>query len=107
CKSQIYSLAKYLNVPEEIQRRTPTSDTYSAPCTQEEFFFRMPFEMHDKLLLLAESGVSPDTAAVELGIPEDSAKRALADIASKRRAAEYLLTPPISLATEADDRSIM
>ena len=97
CKSQIYRLAAHLDVPEEIQRRAPTSDTYSAPCTQEEFFFRMPFEMNDKLLVFTESGLSPELAAIQLGISEISARRALADIASKRRATEYLRMAPVSL----------
>lgn len=100
-KSQIYRLAEYLKVPEEIRRRPPTSDTYSAPCTQEEFFFRMPFELHDRLLNCAETGIPADAAANELGISEPQARRALADILSKRRATEYLRTAPVSLAAEA------
>jgi NAD+ synthase len=38
-KTQVYQLARYLGVPEEIQQRPPTTDTYSASCTQEEFSF--------------------------------------------------------------------
>src|SRR5574340_1068470 len=37
-KTQVYQLAEHLNVPEEIRRRPPTTDTYSAHSTQEEFF---------------------------------------------------------------------
>ncbi len=101
-KSQIYKLAAFLKVPGEIQRRAPTSDTYSAPCTQEEFFFRMPFELHDQLLCFAESGIPSETAANKLKMSELFARRALADIVSKRRATEYLRTPPVSLAAEVE-----
>src|SRR5438045_1580873 len=48
-KTQVYQLAEYLGVPEEIRRRTPTTDTYGAPCNQQEFFFRLPFETMDLL----------------------------------------------------------
>ena len=48
-KTQIYQLAEYLNVPADIRMRTPTTDTYSAACTQQEFFFRLPFETMDLL----------------------------------------------------------
>ena len=41
-KSQVYALAEYLGVPEEIRRRPPTTDTFSLPQTQEEFYYRAP-----------------------------------------------------------------
>jgi NAD+ synthase len=96
-KSQIYQLASFLGVPEAIRQRPPTSDTYSAPCTQEEFFFRVPFELNDRLLNLAEGGTMDNGTAQELGLSEGQLQRALADIRSKRRATEYLRTPPIEL----------
>jgi len=37
-KTQVYQLAEYLGVPKGIIERTPTTDTYSAEQTQEEFF---------------------------------------------------------------------
>jgi NAD+ synthase len=46
-KTQVYQLAEYLDVPLEIRQRPPTTDTYSAPSTQQEFFFRLPFETMD------------------------------------------------------------
>ena len=100
-KSQIYQLAAYLGVPESIRQRPPTSDTYSAPCTQEEFFFRVPFAVHDRLLSLAEHGGPRATAAGELGVTEEALERAVADIHSKRRATEYLRKPPLDFSPEA------
>ena len=38
-KTQVYQLAEFLEIPEAIRKRPPTSDTYSAEHT-EEFFFR-------------------------------------------------------------------
>lgn len=57
-KSQIYQLAEYLEIPEVIQKRIPTSDTYSAEQTQEEFFFKIPFEILDPIWFGWENGVS-------------------------------------------------
>src|SRR6266567_2234233 len=37
-KTQVYQLAECLGVPAEIRSRPPTTDTYSAAQTQEEFF---------------------------------------------------------------------
>jgi NAD+ synthase len=96
-KSQIYQLAAHLGVPESIRKRPPTSDTYSAPCTQEEFFFRMPFGLHDQLLSITEHGTSVSEAAQQLGVSEPQAERAMADVVSKRRATEYLRMPPLDL----------
>ena len=96
-KSQIYQLAEYLGVPEKIRQRPPTSDTYSAPCTQEEFFFRVPFEVHDRLLNLAQQNTELEVAARELGCSTVEAERGLADVRSKCRTTEYLRTPPLDL----------
>ena len=38
-KTQVYQLAEYLGIPDEIRRRPPTTDTYSLPQSQEEFYF--------------------------------------------------------------------
>ena len=56
-KTQVFQLAEYLEVPAEIRTATPTTDTYSAPSSQEEFFFRMPFEVMDLLWYALEHGV--------------------------------------------------
>src|SRR5436190_12950108 len=67
-KTQIYQLARHLGVPEGIQTRPPTTDTYSAPQSQEEFFYRLPFEQMDLMWLALESGVSADEAAKVVGL---------------------------------------
>ena len=56
-KTQVFQLAEYLNIPKEILGRTPTTDTYSAECTQEEFFFRVPFEIGDLAWLALEKEI--------------------------------------------------
>jgi len=92
-KTQVYQLAAHLGVPEEIQRRTPTTDTYSAPCSQEEFFFRLPFETMDLLWYAKEHGVPPAEAAQATGLAEVQVQRAFADFERKHRTTDYLRCP--------------
>ena len=62
-------------MPEAIQTRTPTTDTYSAPSTQEEFFFRLPFETMDLLWYAQENEVSVEEAALALDMSGPGAQR--------------------------------
>lgn len=47
-KSQVYAMAEYLGVPEEVRRRPPTTDTYSLPQSQEEFYYSLPYDKMDR-----------------------------------------------------------
>lgn len=96
-KSQVFQLARYLDVPFEIQKRPPTTDTYSAGSTQEEFFYRIPFEILDLVWLGFERGVARADIASALGLTEDQVARVVADIERKHRTTEYLRTHPINL----------
>ncbi len=97
-KTQVYQLAKYLNVPDEIQRRTPTTDTYPGGSTQEEFFYRVPFDVLDTVWLGHERGLPPAEIAQALDLSAEQVQRIIADIASKQRATAYLRLPPLDIA---------
>ncbi len=97
-KTQVYQLAEFLDVPEEIRRRPPTTDTYSAPCTQEEFFFRLPFETMDLLWYAQEHGVPAAEVAQIMELTEEQVHRAFREFSQKHRATEYLRMLPVSLA---------
>jgi NAD+ synthase len=94
-KTQIYQLAEYLGVPAEILNRTPTTDTYSAPSTQEEFFFRLPFETMDLLWAAQEQGCPIAEVAREMDLSEIQVQRAYKDFQRKQRTTEYLRMPVI------------
>jgi NAD+ synthase len=96
-KNQVYQVAEYLGVPEEIRRRTPTTDTYSAGSSQEEFFFRVPFEILDLVWLGHEQGVPNQEIGEALGLTAEQVERVVADIGRKQRTTAYLRTPPIFL----------
>ena len=96
-KSQVYQLASYLGVPESIIDRTPTTDTYSAGSTQEEFYFRVPFELLDKIWLGMEKGMSNAAIATDLGLTEEQIARVTSDLVQKKRTTEYLRALPLAL----------
>jgi NAD+ synthase len=94
-KTQVYQLARYLDVPKEIQTRPPTTDTYSAECTQEEFFFRLPFDLMDLLWYAQERNVPIADVALTMSLSEEQVQRAFSDFERKRRTTEYLRMVPI------------
>jgi NAD+ synthase len=94
-KTQVFQLAKYLDVPEEIQIRTPTTDTYSAEQTQEEFFFRLPFEILDTIWYGWENKVSSDQIAASLNLKPDQVDNVIHDIQRKIATTEYLRMEPL------------
>lgn len=101
-KSQVYQLAKYLDVPQSIIQRTPTTDTYSAGSTQEEFYFRVPFDLLDKIWLSTESGMSALEIANDLNLSEEQVSRVVKDILQKKRTTEYLRTTPLALEPDSN-----
>jgi NAD+ synthase len=94
-KTQVYQLAEYLDVPLEIRQATPTTDTYSAHSSQEEFFFRLPFEVMDLLWYAQEHDVPVPEVAQVMGLTEEQVQRAFADLTRKQRTTQYLRTLPI------------
>jgi len=96
-KTQVYQLAEYLDIPKEIQERTPTTDTYSAESTQEEFFFRVPFEIGDLVWLGMERNVPVAEIAAAAGINEEQVARIENDIKRKIKTTEYLKVGPVHI----------
>jgi NAD+ synthase len=97
-KTQVYQLASHLDVPEAIQTRTPTTDTYSAPSTQEEFFFRLPYETMDLLWYAQENDIPLEETALALEMTSDQVRNAFADFTRKGRTTHYLRAAPLDMA---------
>ncbi|HLR45753.1 MAG TPA: NAD(+) synthase [Deinococcales bacterium] len=94
-KTQVYQLAEHLGLPEEISSRPPTTDTYSLPQSQEEFYFSVPHSVMDLCLLAVNEGVSAAEAAPQAGLSVEQTERVFADIEAKRRVSEYLHSEPL------------
>ena len=94
-KTQVFQLAEYLGVPKEIQSRTPTTDTYSAEQTQEEFFFRLPFETLDRIWHGWEHNVPVEEIAAALELQPGQVENVIHDVKRKIAATEYLRMNPL------------
>ncbi|HRN18824.1 MAG TPA: NAD(+) synthase [Trueperaceae bacterium] len=93
-KSQVYQLAEALGVPAEIRSRPPTTDTYSMPQSQEEFYFSLPYDEMDLCLYAVDHGIGADVVAGALGLSAEQVERVFQDIAAKRRVSQYLHAAP-------------
>lgn len=94
-KTQVYQLAAQLGIPQEIRRRPPTTDTFSMPQTQEEFYFALPYDRMDLCLYALNHGVPAAEVAPLVELTAEQAERVFKDIEAKRRATRYLHTPPL------------
>jgi len=94
-KSQVYQLAAYLAIPEEIQRRPPTTDTYSLQQTQEEFYFSLPYDKMDLCLYGKNHHVAPIEVAAATGLTKEQVERVYRDIDTKRNTTHYLHLKPL------------
>ncbi len=91
-KTQVYQLAEFLGIPEEIQRRPPTTDTYSLAQSQEEFYFALPLAQFDLCLYGKNHGLAAAEVARALGMTAEQVERVFRQIESRRRATRYLHT---------------
>jgi NAD+ synthase len=92
-KTQVYQVAEYLQIPPEILHRPPTTDTYSLPQTQEEFYFCLPYQKMDLVLYGKCNGYEPAEIAPEVELQPEQVHRVFRDIDAKRRVATYLHAP--------------
>ena len=93
-KSQVYQLAEYLELPEAIRRRPPTTDTYSLPQGQDEFFFSLPYDKLDLCLYGRNRGIAPAAVAPAVRLPAAEVRRVYQDIDRKRSTTRYLHMKP-------------
>ena len=95
-KTQVYLLAEFLGVPEEIRRRPPTTDTYPLDQSQEEFYFSMPLGKMDLCLYGRDHSIPPAELVPEVDLTVDQIERAYAMIDQKRKVTGYLHLPPVT-----------
>lgn len=93
-KSQVYQLADYLGVPTAITSRPPTTDTFSLPQSQEEFYYLLPTRLLDQVLYAHGAGLPASTVAAETGLTEAQVLAAYRDIEQKRATTRYLHLAP-------------
>lgn len=94
-KSQVYAMAAHLGLPERVVAAVPTTDTYSLPQGQDEFYFALPYREMDLALWALNHGVPASRLAATLKIPSERAEAIYKDIQTKRRTTTYLHQPPV------------
>ena len=98
-KTQVYALADYLGVPEQVRTRPSTTDTYSLPQSQEEFYFSLPWNLMD-LCLLRQEHRPPDRAGRRVHRAHDRPGRARLR-RHRPEAQDHRLPPPAAAAGRA------
>ena len=93
-KTQVYQLAEHLGVPSEVRERPPTTDTYSLPQGQDEFYFSLPHAEMDLCLYARDNNLEAEQVADAVGLSPDDVRRVYADIEQKRRTTRYLHLSP-------------
>ena len=94
-KTQVYQLAEYLGIPEDIRNRPPTTDTYSLSQSQEEFYFSLPYDKMDLCLYGKNHHVPSVEVAQAVGLTAEQVEIVYRDIAAKRKATRYLHLSPL------------
>lgn len=101
-KSQVYAMAAHLGVPEEIQARPSTTDTYSLEQSQEEFYFSLPYQRMDLCLYGLNNGVPTAAVAEATGLTVEQVERVYRDIEQKRRTTAYFHAAPMLVEAVAE-----
>ena len=93
-KSQVYAMADYLGVPEQVRERPSTTDTYSLAQSQEEFYFSLPYHLMDLCLYGKNNNIPTEEIAETTGLGIEEVDRVFRDIDQKRKTTHYLHLPP-------------
>lgn len=94
-KTQVYQLAAYLGVPQKIIDRTPTTDTYTAEQTQEDFFYQMPFEEMDLIWFGFENKYPASEVAKVMNKTTQQIENIYKSFERKQKTTQYLRMKPI------------
>lgn len=94
-KTQVYAMARYLGVPDEICNAAPTTDTYSLQQGQDEFYFALSYDKMDIALWAFNNKVTTGELAEFLRLPEAQVSFVYRDIVAKRQATRYQHAPPL------------
>ncbi len=94
-KTQVYQLAEFLGVPQEIRSQQPTTATFSLPQSQEEFYFGLPYGPMDLCLYGRSHDLPAAEVAAAIGSTAAQVERVYRDIDQKRRTTRPLHLGPL------------
>ncbi|NPE28436.1 NAD(+) synthase [Methanococcoides sp. SA1] len=93
-KTQVYALAKLLNVDEAIIQRAPSADTWSHYTSDEDFYWRMPIHIMDQLLYAQEHRLSVELIEKNTELSRETIHKAQRHIDRMRNTTAYVRTAP-------------
>ena len=94
-KTQVYQLADYLQIPQAIRSRPPTTDTYSLSQGQDEFYFSLSTEKMDLCLYGKNNSIPVELVSKAIDLDPEKVQRVYDDIDTKRSTTRYLHLPPL------------
>jgi NAD+ synthase len=96
-KTQVFQISRYVGVVNNILERLPTPDTWPGGVTDEEFYFRIPFDKLDLLLYAWLEGLKAADVCAALDLEEAQVERAFRDFQYKNNTTWHLRALPPSL----------
>ena len=96
-KTQVYQLARHLGVPQDIIDRVPTTDTYTAEQTQEDFFYQMPFKDMDLIWYGWENKYTAEEVGKVMGKTAKEIENTYKGFERKKKTTDYLRMKPIMI----------
>jgi NAD+ synthase len=93
-KTQVYEMARSMNVDQRIIDRPASPDTWSHFTPDEDFMWRMPVEILDQLLYADEHGLSLEAIVESTGLAEDTILKGQQHVNRMKRAAAFTAAPP-------------
>ncbi len=94
-KTQVFQISAHLGVPQDILDRTPTTDTYTAEQTQEDFFYQMPHKEMDLFWYGFENDYSPEEVGKVMGRSTEDVQNIYKNMERKQKTTAYLRMKPI------------
>jgi len=93
-KTQVFQLSEHMGVVRDIIDRAPSPDTFSDPVSDEEFYFRIPFETLDLLIYAWENDTDIGLVCEVMGLEEKQVNRAFRDFKGKFNTTKHLREMP-------------
>ena len=96
-KAQVYQISEHLGVIREIIDRAPSPDTWSFQVSDEEFYFRIPYDKLDLLLYAWQNDIPVEQVCETMNLSAEQVKRAMRDFNAKFNATKHLRQLPPTL----------
>lgn len=95
-KTQIYQIAKFLDIPTEIINRKASPDTWSYQISDEEFFFGIPYKIMDTIWYSKENNIPVSEISKIINLDESQINEISSHMEKKSNSSEPMRNIPPS-----------